>query len=86
MWVWEAFDFLSRQRLVGANGPLPVSATDLHNYCMMAGLTRHWRQDLLLRAIPELDAIYLKHFFDEQEKRMSQEKRKADAKARTNHR
>lgn len=76
-WVWEAFCFLSERRGVGQNGPLPITATDMQSYAELTGRVEpHYRQQLL-RFIPPLDRVYLRDFYEKQEK----ERQKAQNKS-----
>ncbi len=66
--VWKIYQTLHLTRQVGANGPQPISLSDLHALALMSGYDRTDDFDFLLLAIPALDQEYLKHFYAEQEK------------------
>ncbi|MEQ8308001.1 MAG: hypothetical protein RIA09_15700 [Hoeflea sp.] len=76
IWVWEIFTLLNRQRQVGSNGPQPFSIQDIHSICTLRDIQRSDDIELLLLAIPELDAMVLKDHYDRVEKQMKKEKNK----------
>jgi len=80
IWAWDAFDYLNRQRGIGPNGPMPISARDLLAYCELRNIHRDDDVDFLLRIIPKLDHIYLADFNKQQEKRLEAMKNKSKGK------
>lgn len=68
IWVWEIFNYLNRFRQTGANGPQPLILTDIKSICDMKNIVREADRELLLDALAEMDAVYLKDFYDQVEK------------------
>ena len=68
LWIWDFFNILNRQRQVGQHGPQPSSLTDIRSLAEMMGYVSYDDLDLLLKVIPELDAIILKDHYDTVEK------------------
>lgn len=78
-WIWDLFDILNRQRQVGANGPQPLSISDISSLLSLKGVENSDDVDMLLNVLPHLDGVYLKNHYDEVEKAMEKARSKAGA-------
>jgi hypothetical protein len=77
IWIWDAFCTLSDMRNVGMNGPLAITVDQILSYCILTGIRDPDHRDELLRYIQVLDPIWLRHYYDEAEKKHERERKKS---------
>lgn len=64
-WLWDGFCRLSekRGRIEGTPQPIPVS--EMLAYAVSRGIMEEPQRDFFYRVVDELDAIYMKHHWDQ---------------------
>jgi len=77
-WVWRAYCFLSDQRSVGPNGPVPITVEAMESYIRMSNRYEYPYVQQVMRFIPILDREYLSDFYEKQRKDMDKQKKKAE--------
>ena len=82
MWIWRAFEFIHRSRVVGYGGPLPITPSEILAYCELAGIYGDEERDDLIEMIPHLDNHWLEAHYKkaEKERKKLQQKSKSSPK------
>ena len=75
-WIWEAYCFLSEQRGVGPNGPVPITTSDMLAYSKLTGRMEPRYRTQLIRFIPPMDRLFLRDFYDRQRVEMEKLQKK----------
>lgn len=83
-WVWEAFTMLSRSRQMHSSGmPMYISIVEIEALCRLLNITNEDNIDLLLRAIFELDEVFLADAVEKKKKALASQERNAAAQQRS---
>jgi hypothetical protein len=81
LWVVEAFNALSRTRLVNEAGPQPMAFSDIKAYCDLSGIFVEGSKRDLVFFLTEMDILYLKHMHAKIQKSREEQQRKAERDA-----